>query len=147
MARCSRRDEVAVAGTQQTVRPPGRGGRRARRRHACSRPRRPGIPPLRYQPVPSQEPDSDWRVDVIKADSEPGHPNLDPDRMTLDDYAQSDTSSEGWTVAGKPLAWRAGEIKTPPLSQSARIEAGMLLRRLRLGELVGLPHSRPMPSK
>ena len=48
--------------------------------------------------------------------------------------------------SGKPLAWRAGEIKTPPFSQAARIEAGTLLRRLQLGETIGLPHSRPMPS-
>jgi phage-related protein len=47
---------------------------------------------------------------------------------------------------GKPLAWRAGEIKTPPFSREARIEAGTLLRRLQLGENIGLPHSRPMPS-
>ena len=47
---------------------------------------------------------------------------------------------------GKPLAWRAGEIKTPPFSRAARIEAGTLLRRLQLGENIGLPHSRPMPS-
>jgi len=47
---------------------------------------------------------------------------------------------------GKPLAWRAGEIKTPPFSRAARIEAGTLLRRLQIGENIGLPHSRPMPS-
>ena len=47
---------------------------------------------------------------------------------------------------GKPLAWRAGEIKTPPFSRAARIEAGTLLRRLQLEENIGLPHSRPMPS-
>lgn len=47
---------------------------------------------------------------------------------------------------GKPLAWRAGEIKTPPFSRAARIEAGTLLRRLQLGENIGFPHSRPMPS-
>ncbi len=45
----------------------------------------------------------------------------------------------------KPLAWMAGEIKTPPFSGEARIEAGMLLRRLQQGEDIGLPHSRPMP--
>ena len=39
-----------------------------------------------------------------------------------------------------------GEIKTPPMSQAARREAGFLLRRLQQGELLGLPHSRPMPS-
>lgn len=49
-------------------------------------------------------------------------------------------------VRGKPLAWRAGEIKTPPFSRAARIEAGTMLRRLQLGENIGLPHSRPMPS-
>jgi phage-related protein len=38
-----------------------------------------------------------------------------------------------------------GEIKTPPFSGEARIEAGMLLRRLQRGENIGLPHSRPMP--
>jgi len=38
-----------------------------------------------------------------------------------------------------------GEIKTPPFSGEARIEAGMLLRRLQKGENIGLPHSRPMP--
>ena len=48
--------------------------------------------------------------------------------------------------SGKPLAWHAGEIKTPPFSQTARIEAGTLLRRLQIGENIGLPHSRPMPS-
>jgi len=47
---------------------------------------------------------------------------------------------------GKPLIWMAGEIKTPPFSSAARIEAGTLLRRLQLGENIGLPHVRPMPS-
>jgi phage-related protein len=46
----------------------------------------------------------------------------------------------------KPLAWLHGEIKTPPLSPVARLEAGFLLRRLQRGEKLGLPHSRPMPS-
>lgn len=45
----------------------------------------------------------------------------------------------------KPLVWLHGEVKTPPLSQSARIEAGVLLRRLQRGESLGMPHSRPMP--
>ena len=40
----------------------------------------------------------------------------------------------------------AGVIKTPPFSAAARIEAGTLLRRLQLGENIGLPHVRPMPS-
>jgi phage-related protein len=46
---------------------------------------------------------------------------------------------------GKPLLWLHGEIKTPPFSANARIEAGVLLRRLQAGENIPLPHSRPMP--
>ena len=46
----------------------------------------------------------------------------------------------------KPLVWLHGEVKTPPLSSSARIEAGVLLRRLQQGESLSLPASRPMPS-
>ena len=45
----------------------------------------------------------------------------------------------------KPLVWVHGEVKTPPLSKTARIEAGYLLRRLQKGESLSLPHSRPMP--
>ncbi|MBW4615040.1 MAG: type II toxin-antitoxin system RelE/ParE family toxin [Desmonostoc vinosum HA7617-LM4] len=48
--------------------------------------------------------------------------------------------------ADKPLVWLHGEIKTPPFSQQARIETGVLLRRLQQGENLGLPHSRPIPS-
>jgi phage-related protein len=46
--------------------------------------------------------------------------------------------------ADKPLAWLHGQVKTPPLSKDARIEVGVLLRRLQRGETLGLPHSRPM---
>jgi phage-related protein len=46
----------------------------------------------------------------------------------------------------KPLVWLHGEVKSPPFSFEARIEAGVLLRRLQHGETIGLPHSRPMPS-
>ncbi|MFQ5787659.1 MAG: type II toxin-antitoxin system RelE/ParE family toxin [Thermodesulfobacteriota bacterium] len=46
----------------------------------------------------------------------------------------------------KPLVWLEGEIKTPPFSKTARIEAGYLLRLLQKGELLGLPQSRPMVS-
>jgi len=38
-----------------------------------------------------------------------------------------------------------GELKSPPLSLNARIEAGQLLRRLQDGELRSMPLSRPMP--
>ena len=45
----------------------------------------------------------------------------------------------------KPLAWLHGEIKSPPLGQAARIEAGYLLRELQRSRGLGMPHSRPMP--
>jgi len=46
----------------------------------------------------------------------------------------------------KPLAWLHGDIKTPPFSKSARLEAGYLLRELQRGAVLSLPHSRPMPT-
>lgn len=46
----------------------------------------------------------------------------------------------------KPLVWLHGQIKTPPFSEEARVEAGYLLGRLQQGENLSLPHSRPMPS-
>jgi phage-related protein len=46
----------------------------------------------------------------------------------------------------KPLVWLEGKIKTPPFSQRARLEAGYLLRRLQQGQMLGMPHSRPLPS-
>src|SRR5688572_14418500 len=46
----------------------------------------------------------------------------------------------------KPLVWLHGELKTPPFSSEARIEAGLLLRRLQKGESLTLPHSRAMAS-
>jgi phage-related protein len=45
----------------------------------------------------------------------------------------------------KPLAWLRGEVKSPPFSREARIEAGFLLRRLQRGESLAMPHARPMP--
>ena len=45
----------------------------------------------------------------------------------------------------KLLVWLHGEIKTPPLSEDARLEAGFLLRRLQRGEILSLPHVRPVP--
>jgi phage-related protein len=50
------------------------------------------------------------------------------------------------TPLNKPLVWLRGEVKTPPFSPDARLEAGVLLRRLQRGEMLSLPHSRPMPS-
>jgi phage-related protein len=48
-------------------------------------------------------------------------------------------------AADKPLVWLRGEVKSPPFSRAARIEAGFLLRRLQRGEALALPHARPMP--
>ena len=48
--------------------------------------------------------------------------------------------------ADKPLVWLRGEVKSPPFSAAARLEAGWLLRRRQAGDKVGMPHSRPMPS-
>jgi phage-related protein len=48
-------------------------------------------------------------------------------------------------VVPKPLVWLRGEIKTPPFSRQARLEAGFLLRRLQDGDLLGMPASRPLP--
>lgn len=45
----------------------------------------------------------------------------------------------------KPLVWLRGEIHSPPFSAQARLEAGALLRRLQRGELLTMPHARPMP--
>lgn len=50
----------------------------------------------------------------------------------------------------RPLVWLReedkAEIKTPPLSARARLEAGYLLRRLQRGEVLSMPESRPMPA-
>lgn len=46
----------------------------------------------------------------------------------------------------KPLIWLHGEVKTPPFSTMARLEAGLLLQRLQMGERLSMPYSRPMPT-
>lgn len=43
------------------------------------------------------------------------------------------------------MVWLHGEVKTPPFSKAARIEAGYLMRLLQSGEVLSMPHSRPMP--
>ena len=48
-----------------------------------------------------------------------------------------------WTE--KPLVWLHDEIKTPPFSPEARLEAGYLLDRLQRGEMLSMPLSRTMP--
>ena len=52
----------------------------------------------------------------------------------------------GKPETGKPLVWLKGEVKTPPFSAEARIEAGYLLRLIQRGDMLTLPHSRPMPA-
>ena len=47
--------------------------------------------------------------------------------------------------AHKPLVWLSGEVKTPPFSAVARVEAGFLLRMLQAGQNLAMPYSRPMP--
>lgn len=46
----------------------------------------------------------------------------------------------------KPVRWLKGEVKTPPFTLAARMEAGRLLRAVQVGDSLGMPHSRPMPS-
>jgi len=49
------------------------------------------------------------------------------------------------SLIDKPLVWLHGEVKSPPLSAAARVEAGILIRRLQRGEKLSMPQSRPMP--
>jgi len=44
------------------------------------------------------------------------------------------------------VVWLAGEVKTPPFSKAARVEAGLLLRQLQQGKTLEMPHARPMPA-
>ena len=45
----------------------------------------------------------------------------------------------------RDLVWLHGELKTPPFSLEARLEAGYLLRQLQQGTKLTMPQSRPMP--
>jgi len=49
-------------------------------------------------------------------------------------------------VPSKPLVWLHGEVKSPPFSAQARVEAGYLLRMLQEGERLSMPESRPVPT-
>ena len=44
----------------------------------------------------------------------------------------------------KPIVWLQCEIKTPPFSASARLEAGFLLRRVQRGDKLSMPNCRDM---
>lgn len=46
----------------------------------------------------------------------------------------------------KDLVWLHCEVKTPPFSLEARLEAGYLLRQLQQGIKLAMPQSRPMPT-
>lgn len=46
----------------------------------------------------------------------------------------------------KPVVWLRTEVRSPPLSRAARLEAGFLLRMLQAGEKLGMPQSKPMGS-
>ena len=46
--------------------------------------------------------------------------------------------------SGRPLVWLHGEIKTPPFSRSARIQAGYLLRLLQEGQPIAMPQARAL---
>lgn len=49
-------------------------------------------------------------------------------------------------IARKRVRWLKGEIKTPPFSKEARMEAGYRIGQLQEGMKIGMPHSRPMPA-
>jgi phage-related protein len=49
-------------------------------------------------------------------------------------------------MVDKDIVWLHGEVKTPPFSTEARVEAGYLLRLLQSGIKLTMPHSRPMPN-
>ena len=62
------------------------------------------------------------------------------------EYVSCDIFFHVMNPRDKPLVWLRGEVKSPPFSPAARIDAGFLLRRLQQGESLGLPVSRPMPT-
>jgi phage-related protein len=49
-------------------------------------------------------------------------------------------------IVSKSLVWIHGEVKSPPFSARARVQAGFLLRMLQEGARLEMPESRPMPA-
>jgi hypothetical protein len=45
----------------------------------------------------------------------------------------------------KPIVWLKSEIKSPPFSEQARIQAGYLLRLLQQGNKLEMPYSKKIP--
>ena len=45
----------------------------------------------------------------------------------------------------KPLIWLNAEVRTPPFSQDARVEAGSCFAACNAARKLSMPHSRPMP--
>ena len=76
--------------------------------------------------------------------SNPGLP--EPAQVEVASMSNATYSKGVGNERDKPLVWLHGEVKTPPFSRMARLEAGFLLRQLQRGESLGLPHSRPMPT-
>jgi phage-related protein len=58
--------------------------------------------------------------------------------------ARAQTSRLRLQPERKPLAWLAGEIKTPPFTREGRKEAGDLLRLLQEGEQPRMPQAEPV---
>lgn len=48
-------------------------------------------------------------------------------------------------VLPKRIIWLQGGIASSPFTVHGRREAGFLLRTVQMGEMLSLPHSRPMP--
>ena len=49
-------------------------------------------------------------------------------------------------MTSKPLVILHGEIKSPPFSAAAHVEAGVNLWKLQRGMMLSMPISRPMPT-
>ena len=45
----------------------------------------------------------------------------------------------------KDAIWLVGTLKSPPLSPEGRNRGGTLIRRVQMGEKLGMPLARPMP--
>jgi phage-related protein len=61
-------------------------------------------------------------------------------------YMSNLTYGPSKTPKDKPFVWMRAEVKSPPFSREARLEAGFLLRNLQRGRSLEMPHSRPMPA-